>query len=124
MSELFANFEIKKESKWPTLLRLIGGSVVLHMAVIWLVVYVPAFRDALNVAALIAHTKFVDKAYNRTEIGGDVTLLELSNEKFHYPEGYWAVENQPRNAGLAVANGAGSDPFAPKIISRASDVKV
>src|SRR6185295_8005901 len=54
MPELFSKFEIYKEPKWPTLLRLIGGSVVLHLGLLWVVVYVPAFRDALNIAALIA----------------------------------------------------------------------
>ena len=122
MPELFANFEINKEPKWPTLLRLIGGSVVLHFGLVWMVVYVPAFRDALNVAALIANTRFVDKAYNRTEIGGDVTFVDLPAEKFHYPEGYFALEGQTPASALLAGTG-GSDPFAPKIISRASDAK-
>jgi len=105
------------------LLRLTGGSILLHLALLSVVVYVPAFRDALNVAALIANTRFVDKAYKRTEIGDDVTLLELSTEKFHYPEGYFALENQGTN-GQLVASSAGHDPFAPKIISRAADKDV
>jgi hypothetical protein len=122
MPELFAKFEINKEPKWPTLLRLIGGSVVLHLGLLWIVVYVPAFRDAFNIAALIANTKFVDKAYNRTQIGDEIDFVELTKEKFHYPEGYFALDNQPLAEGLMAGNG-GSDPFAPKIISRASDAK-
>lgn len=122
MPELFANFEINKEPKWPTLLRLIGGSVLLHLGLVWMVVYVPAFRDALNVAALIANTRFVDKAYDRTQIQDDITFVELNNEKFHYPEGYFAPQNQLPSDGLVAGSGA-TDPFAPKIISRASDAK-
>jgi hypothetical protein len=122
MPELFEKFEINKEPKWPMLLRLTVGSLVVHLALVWLVVYVPAFRDALNVAALIAHTKFVDKAYNRTQIGDDVTLLDLPNEKFHYPEGYFAPENQSGTPGLTAVNGVPS-PFDPKIISRAETKK-
>jgi hypothetical protein len=123
MSELFAKFEINKEPKWPTLLRLIGGSVVLHLGLLWLVVYVPAFRDALNIAALIANTKFVDKAYNRTQIGDEIDFVELTNEKFRYPDGYFAQGNQlPGESGLIAGNG-GANAFAPKIISRASDTK-
>src|SRR6476620_1976345 len=95
MPELFANFEVNKAPRWPLLMQLTGGSVVLHLALLSLVIYVPAFRDALNVAALIANTRIVDKAYNRTEIGNDVTLLELGSQKFHYPEGYFALNNIP-----------------------------
>jgi hypothetical protein len=120
MAELFEKFEINKEPKWPTLLRLTVGSLVLHLALMWLVVYVPAFRDALNVAALIANTRFVDKAYNRTQIADEVTFVNLADEKFHYPEGYFASENQLAAAGLVAVN-AGPNPFDPKIISRASD---
>jgi len=121
MPELFANFEVNKAPRWPTLLQLTGGSILLHLALLWLVIYVPAFRDALNVAALIANTRFVDKAYNRTEIA-DVTLLELNTEKFHYPEGYFALSNIPAAEQLTAGN-TGSQPFAPKIISRAQSSK-
>jgi hypothetical protein len=120
MPELFANFEVNKVPRWPTLLQLTGGSVLLHLALLWLVIYVPALRDALNVAALIANTRFVDKAYNRTEISGDVTLL--STEKFHYPEGYFALDNQLSAEQLTAGN-TRPDPFAAKIISRASSSK-
>ncbi len=96
---------------------LIGASVVLHVACMALVVYVPALREGLNIGALIANTRFVDKAYERTQIGGDVQLVQLS-DKFRYPEGYFALEaqisgNLPPQPGI-------HDPFAPKIISQAS----
>src|ERR1043166_7710843 len=119
MPELFANFEVNKAPRWPILMRLTGGSILLHLGLLWVVVYVPAFRDALNVAALIANTRFVDKAYNRTEIGNDVTLLEMSTEKFHYPEGYFALDTQASAEQLV----AGNTGFAPKIISRAQSSK-
>jgi hypothetical protein len=122
MPELFANFEVNKAPRWPILMRLTGGSILLHLGLLWMVVYVPAFRDALNIAALIANTRFVDKAYNRTQIGDDVTLLQLSTEKFHYPEGYFALDNQLPTEQL-VAGNKGPDPFAPKIISRAQSSK-
>ncbi len=122
MRELFENFELNKEPKWPTLLRLAGGSLLLHLGLLWLVVYVPAFRDALNIAALIASTKYVDKAYSRTQIADEVTLVDIANQKFHYPEGYFALENQQPGEQLLAGNSA-SDPFAPKIISRAESQK-
>src|SRR5215510_13523833 len=119
MAELFANFEVNREPKWPVLLQLTGGSLVLHLALLALVIYVPAFRDALNIANLIAGTRFVDKDYTATKIGDEVELLELANGKFHYPEGYFAMQLEPGTPGSAGA----FDPFAPKIISQAQNEK-
>lgn len=119
MTDLFANFEVNHDPKWPVLTKLVAGSLALHLVLLWLVLYVPAFRDTLNVAALIANTRFVDQDYTATQIGDEVQIVEL--EKFHYPDGYFALENQGfANPAVAAAN----DPFAPKIISqwRANEV--
>jgi len=119
MTELFANFEINREPKWPILLRLTAGSLLLHLGLLLTAVYVPAFRDALNVAALIASTKIVDKAYDQTTIADDVTFIDPASGKFRYPEGYFALANGEGVASQFVAGNTGPDPFAPKIISRA-----
>ncbi len=119
MAELFANFEVNREPRWPVLLQLTGGSLVLHLVLLAMVIYVPAFRDALNIANLIAGTRFVDKDYTATKIGDEVDLLELANGKFHYPEGYFAMQLQPGTPGSA----GGVDPFAPRIISQAQPEK-
>lgn len=39
-------------------------------------------------------TSFVDKPYEKTEIGDEVQLVELSSNRFRYPDGYWASANQ------------------------------
>lgn len=95
MAELFANFEVNREPKWPVLSRLLAGSVALHLLAVICVLYIPGVRDAFNIASLIAGTKYVDKAYARTEIGEEVQLVDVGRERFHYPEGYFAVEGQP-----------------------------
>lgn len=118
MTELFENFEVNRDSRWAILVRLVGASLVLHLVFVWLVIYVPAFRDTLNIAALIANTKFVEKDYVGTEIGGDVELVQLTNEKFRYPDGYFALEAQIDGKLPAQAPGAAADPFAPKIVSQ------
>ena len=118
MTELFENFEVNRNSRWAVLVRLIGASLVLHLALVWLVTYVPAFRDTLNIAALIANTKFVDQDYEATQIGGDVEIVQLTNEKFRYPDGYFALEAQIDGRLPAQGAGAAADPFAPKIISQ------
>ncbi|HKV36618.1 MAG TPA: hypothetical protein VJP89_19915 [Pyrinomonadaceae bacterium] len=118
MTELFENFEVNRASRAAVLLKLVGASLVLHLALVWLVTYVPAFRDTLNIAALIASTKFVEKDYVGTEIGDDVQLVQLSNEKFRYPDGYFALEAQIDGKLPAQTAAAAADPFAPKIISQ------
>jgi hypothetical protein len=114
MAELFANVEVNRESRRKMLLQLAGGSLVIHLALIWALVYVPALRDTFNIASLIASTTFVEKAYKRTEIGDDVQFVEVA--KFRYPDGYFAMDTE-----LGAEAGAPSafDPFAPKIISQA-----
>ncbi|HEU0253882.1 MAG TPA: hypothetical protein VFR12_12680 [Pyrinomonadaceae bacterium] len=119
MAELFEKFEVNRDPRWIILSRLIGASLVLHLVFLWMVIYVPAFRDAINIAALVAGTKFVDKDYTRTQIGDEVQLVELS--KFHYPEGYFTPDGQV--AAELPPQAPAIDPFAPKIISLASSEK-
>ena len=92
MSELFANFEINKQPRWPVVSKLLAGSLVMHVILAALVLYVPGLRAAFNLASLIADTSFVDKPYDKTEIGDEVQLVNLTSDKFHYPEGYFAPE--------------------------------
>ena len=80
MSELFSNFEVNKEARWPIISKLLVGSVAVHLLLLSCVVYIPGERDAFNLASLIADTSFVDKDYERTQIGDDVQLVELSRE--------------------------------------------
>jgi len=112
---LFEKFEVNREPRWPLVSKLVGASLVLHLVFVWMVIYVPAFRDTLNIAALIASTKFVEKDYEATQIG-EVQMVQL-NEKFHYPEGYFAQQLAP---GQIPGQAPAIDPFAPKIISQAS----
>lgn len=115
MTELFEKFEVNRDPKWQVLTKLVGASLVLHLGFLWAVIYVPALRDTVNIAALIASTKFVDKDYQATQIANDVQIVQL--EKFHYPEGYFALEAQID--GTLPAQSPATDPFAPKIISQA-----
>lgn len=116
--DLFEKFEVNRDPRWQFLTKLIGASLVLHLVFVWAAIYVPAFRDTLNIAALIANTRFVDKDYKATQIGDDVQVVQLS-DKFHYPEGYFALEQQLATGQLPGQTKV-ADPFAPKIISQAS----
>ena len=117
MTELFEKFEVNRDPRWKVVLtRLLGGSLILHVALVWMVIYVPSVRDTLNIAALVASTKFVDKDYDATQIRNDVQVVQL----FRYPEGYFTSEGQVAAELPPAAVPGVADPFAPKIISQAS----
>lgn len=95
MAELFANFEVNREAHWPVILKLLAGSLALHVLATVCLVYVPGVRAAFNIASLVAGMKYVERDYKRTEIVDEVQLVELTTrEKFRYPDGYFAPEGQ------------------------------
>lgn len=107
MAELFEHFEVERVSRLPIMLRLVGGSVVLHIIMLAVAFYVPAVRDALNLASTFSDSSFVDKNYRKTNIEDRAQILNLP--KFQYPEGYF----QPQSAAPM------PDPFAASIVSTA-----
>jgi hypothetical protein len=111
VTELFENFEINREPVWPVLLRLVAVSLVLHAALVASAIYVPGVRSALNIAYLFSDTRYVDEDYNRTAVGERAQMIDLAQEKFHYPEGYFSTGavQQP-------------DPFAAQIIAQTQPV--
>jgi hypothetical protein len=90
MSDLFARFEVNAAPRWPILLRLTAASVVLHTSALACLIFIPPVREAFNIAAMFSNTSFVDRPYEKTEIGGEVQIVSLT--KFHYPEGYFAMD--------------------------------
>ena len=112
MTELFANFEINKEPRWLILARLSAGSLVLHVLFIISVFYVPGVRDALNIASIFSGAQYVDAAYDKTSIEDQATVIDLAQEKFQYPEGYFSTTTTD----LAF------DPFAAQVIEEANNV--
>lgn len=121
MAELFERFEVNRDSRWRTLSRLISASLLLHLVLLWLMIYVPAVRETVNIAALIARTTFVDRDYEATQIADEVQIVQLS-EKFRYPEGYFALEAQI-DGELPGPSSPANDPFAPRIISQAGSTR-
>lgn len=92
---LFDNFEVNREPFWPTITRLLGGSLVFHVAVTACVILIPPVRDALSVVVLFRGAGFVDRAYTKTQIENEGDIVELTTERFRYPDGYFAMDAQP-----------------------------
>ena len=106
MAELFANVEINREPRWQILSKLAAASLALHVTALACLIYVPAVRDTFNIAALLSDTGYVDKAYSKTDIGEDVTMLQLPAAKFRYPDGYFATETELQLAQALQASAA------------------
>jgi len=112
---LFDHFEVNREPFWPKMSWLVAGSGVWHLVVIALIVLIPPVRDAFSITAMFRDAGFVDRPYTHTDIE-DADIIDFSNEKFHYPEGYWAMDQQglpPVTEQLPVTN-----PFTPAHFSR------
>lgn len=94
MRELFQDFEINHSPWWERVWRIVAGSVVLHIIFVAIVLYVPAVRDALNIASVFASAEYVDRDYDKTIIRDDVTMLDM-RERFEYPPGYFQTGAPP-----------------------------
>ena len=110
MPEIFEHFEVERVSRWPLMIRLVGVSVLVHAIFLVTVLYVPAVRDALNIASLLSGSDFVSKAYKKTNIEDRAQIINLP--KFQYPEGYFYKGDPTLPA----------NPNAPQIIAQAAPV--
>jgi hypothetical protein len=104
---LFDHYEVNREPFWPKMTWLVAGSGVWHLVLVVLILLIPPLRDAFSITAMFRDVGFVDKPYEHTDIE-DATILDFGNEKFHYPEGYWAMDQ----VGMP-ALPAYSAPFTP-----------
>jgi len=107
---IFENFEINADPFWPRIYRWLGGSFVLHVALALCVIFIPPVRDALSIALVLSGGRFVDRPYSKTQIENEADIVELTTEKFHYPEGYFATN------GFTLPSPSPT-PFAPVISS-------
>jgi hypothetical protein len=111
---LFDHYEVNREPFWPKMTWLVAGSGVWHLVLLVLILLIPPVRDAFSITAMFRDAGFVDKPYVHTDIE-DADIIDFSNEKFHYPEGYWAMDQQ----GLASLSEIPIAPFTPTHYSAA-----
>jgi hypothetical protein len=88
---LFDHFEVNREPFWPKMTWLVAGSGVWHLVLVVLILLIPPVRDAFSITAMFRDVGFVDRPYDHTDIE-DATILDFSNEKFRYPDGYWTMD--------------------------------
>jgi hypothetical protein len=105
---LFDHFEVNREPFWRKMSWLVAGSGAWHLVILALIVLIPPVRDAFAITAMFRDAGFVDRAYTHTDIE-DAEIIDFSTEKFHYPEGYWAMDQQ----GLPPLNQFPVAPFTP-----------
>src|SRR5205085_9462009 len=94
MAELFADFDLERRApRAQHMLRTLAASVVLHAVFVVSLIYVPAVRDTFQLASAFRGLRVVDEAYNATQVGERATVINLADDKFYYPPGYFAVAN-------------------------------
>ena len=90
---LFDHYEVNREPFWPKMSWLVAGSGAWHLVLLVLILLIPPVRDAFSITAMFRDAGFVDKPYAHTDIE-DADIIDFSTEKFHYPEGYWTMDQQ------------------------------
>src|SRR2546421_5839847 len=113
---LFDHYEVNREPFWPQLSWLLGGSAVWHVVLIIMIVMILPLRDAFHITALFSGAGFVDRPYKHTEIGDDVDIIDFTTEKFRYPDGYFAMDQQGMPP-LPSASAPVAAPFTPQPVS-------
>ena len=113
---LFDHFEVNHEPFWPRIVWLVAGSGAWHFVLIACIVLIPPVRDAFAITAMFSGAGFVDRPYSRTEID-DADIIDFTTEKFHYPEGYFLIDQQ----GLPPTQFPVMPPFTPASVYRAGN---
>ena len=110
---LFEGFEVNREPFWPRVKWLLAGSIAWHLFAIFVIVMVPQVRDTLAIATIFSDSSIVDRPYDKTEIENLGEITELTTEKFHYPEGYFQMDQMPFPSPTPTPPLAASAPFTP-----------
>jgi len=88
--------------------------VIFHVILVAAVVFIPPVRDALSLAVLFSDAGFVDRPYSKTQIENEGDITEITTEKFHYPEGYFAMDQMPFPSPTPTPMVAYAPPFHPQ----------
>jgi len=110
---LFDNFEVNHEPFWPRVKWLLAGSLAWHAIFVTCILLIPPVRDALSIAFIFSGGRIVDRPYSKTNILNQGDILEVTAEKFHYPEGYFAMDQQPMPSPLPAGPAFRPRPFSP-----------
>src|SRR5258705_9043555 len=92
---LFERFEVNPQPFWPIISRLLVGSIILHAVLAAAIILIPPVRDALSIAVMFRGAGFVDRPYTKTQIENEGDIVDITLERFRYPDGYFAMDAQP-----------------------------
>jgi len=113
-SGLFGSFEVNADPFWPKVSKLLGASLVLHLILLAGIVYIPPVRDALSIAMIFSGGSIVDRPYTKTQIESEGDITEITTEKFHYPEGYFMMDQMPLPTPTPTPAFAAAPPITPE----------
>lgn len=93
MAELFARYEVNRQSWWPIISKVLVGSLAFHLVFALAMKFVPVARSIFGVSRSAADIGIIDAEYERTRVNDQVIMLTLRNGRFQYPEGFFATSD-------------------------------
>ncbi len=95
MTELFENFEINREPRWPRVARTALLSVALHGSFIPFLIYAPTVRALWQLRSMITGAEYGEEDYALGDVRERAVMIGPASEKLYYPPGYFAKNAPP-----------------------------
>jgi hypothetical protein len=111
---LFDDFEVNRQPFWPRVKWLLAGSLAWHALIVTCIMLIPPVRDALSIAFIFSGGRIVDRPYSKTNIANQGDILEITTEKFRYPDGYFAMDQLAMPSPTPIGMTFTPRPFTPQ----------
>jgi hypothetical protein len=98
-------------ARTPSVLRLLGGSVIAHALLIAAMVYVPGVRDTFALAQTLSAFQMVSEDYRKTEVHERATIINLAANQLYYP---YDLQNPPAAEDPTLIEAAAPPPPPPR----------
>ena len=103
MSELFDSYKARQRTgNGRRVLAWLAGSIVLHTALTASIIYVPALREAFQIAGAFGGMEYGEEDYELQNMGGERATMIRPGDMFQYPEGYFSQPTPPSTEPTAV----------------------
>jgi outer membrane biosynthesis protein TonB len=97
MAEIFNTHEeldVDAQARARTFTRWLGGSILVHAALLAALVYVPALRDTFSLANELSGFRLVSHDYEKTKIYERAEIINLAAQQLYYPAGFFDATTQ------------------------------